>query len=660
MSRVIFWRGVSLALFVPLVVTGTAHFGAPSPSLLALVSSLATAFMLAFLCLGVSALPIPRFLAVSAITLLLLFSFGLTVGNWWHYQYFQAYLNFEYLLFANNAGAALNSVDEFEYRQALQWLSIGYVLLLLLFLWGALSKQRLEFRRRLSAGVVSVLLFAAVTTFVWVGAQISHVKRVNAFALSPVFLHPVHAFFYPLSNERGGAKEGWEYFKQKNTVVEKHAFLPSGYSAKSFNVLILTLESIRASFIGAYGDSRGLTPNFDAIAKESVLFSNFYANTNYTIKSENAILCGIFDHNAKLSIAEYSGTKNLDCLASVLAHEGYSSSYMHANSSRFYNRDNFMLEHGFSDLYFHADKVPHRDDGRRYIGWGLADTDFYDLALDRLESYSQPFFSQVLSISSHYPFQYDWPVDVPNSKKSLELMDVQERIYKGYENAVHYSDYALGEFWKSFKRSTLYENTIVLITADHGVWSFDSEKKLALLLDEEFFRVPLLIYHPEIIGGYRVDQVSSQVDIPLSVLDLVKAEYSAQNYIGKSIFDRVKEPWAVLMKGGGVSFRGQGRACIREAVNCSGAYQSCWAQTSASDSKNLTGSASCYEVEGDLLTGKALKKSEEDPGILGLAYDMIYFENQKVFADDKVHYLTKPSHTTMRELSQEENLPFDG
>ncbi|WP_299591417.1 LTA synthase family protein [uncultured Microbulbifer sp.] len=626
--------GLKLVIsFLIIVMAGfMGHLGGPQPVFVGVEGSLGLAFLtLSFLLLS---LFLPSRLAYLVVSLYFTLFLLLVFSNWWHYQFFQSYFNYEYLAFARDGLRAFESLSQYAYWPQFSVQAVITVLVVLLY---ARLRAFTIFPSRVllqsSTCLLLSIVFVSLSIF-----QLERLRQANALALSPYYFHPVQAFFYPMAVPDIETKEDWQQFKSRNHVENPNKFLSGQLAGNKYNVIVVTLESFRASFIGVYGGQGSLTPHFDEMATKGVLFESFYASSNYTVKSENAILCGFFDHNAKLSIAELEGEKNLNCLPKFLDESDYKTYYMHANRGKFYNRENYLPQLGFHDIYFHADRVLNEIDNRNYIGWGLSDADFYELALQRLQADSeQPFFAHLMTLSAHYPFQYDWPLTVPN--ELTNSMSKSEKVYAGYENAIYYSDDALGHFWNQFIHSPLAKNTILIVTGDHGVWSFISELD-HVRQNEQYFRVPLFIYHPELKGGQRISQVGSHVDIPPTLLSLLDIQYDSGTFVGKNLFDQVVEPWAVMMKGGEVIVRLGEQICLSPTPMCGGgAYQSCWADTDISEFVKNFGRGDCYRIQGDLLKGGTEVKIYDNSRLMKSAVRMITYENNRVL--DRSSVITK-------------------
>jgi phosphoglycerol transferase MdoB-like AlkP superfamily enzyme len=560
------------------------------------------------------------------------FSFFICVSNWWYFQYFQSFYNYESLGLGGDIVAALKSFESFQYKRE----SACLLFFNCLFVSLSIFFYRKPARRGASRYLTGLLLFmvAIVLSFVASSALESYAK-LNISILKPSYVHPIHAFFVSDNANLGvGSEEilASDIFTGLNFPVnDRGAVL---FERKAYNVIYIVLESTRASLVGEYGNNDKLTPTIDALAKSLVVSKNFYANSNYTIKGEVASWCGIFDHNATPPISKSSDAiKNLQCLPKILAERGYDTSYFHGNTGSFNSRNEFLPVVGFQNLYFPEDGDM---DGRLpKIGWGISDEYMYQFMLDTLHSKSgKPFFAHFMTVSSHYPYGWDWGISVPvaehaNPKNASE-------VYENYKNAVFYEDYALGKFWAAFKKSKLYDNTIVVITADHGVWVFDDEEPKSLVQkNEEFFRVPLLIYHPDIDESITLTDTGSQIDLPETVLNMLGIKDYDDFFVGKNLFETVENPWAIMMKQGDIVVRKNDTICYVEGAGCAGIQQDCVAIEYGELLSDINKLQRCQKITGDLLQdgGAVLSPQPADPELMDKAFSLIRYHNKKIFMD---------------------------
>ena len=631
------------------------YFGRLNPNIVGLKSSIgvvAIGFSIGAMFASIS----KKYLIIYLSLVWLIFNI-LIITNWWHFQYFRAYYNFQAISFTADSIDGFKSFEALKYKkEAVTLLTItGLMSFLTVFLYNFRS-----FRTIRSFAAIGVCFFGSIMAISSVEAVSSNLRSKNSFILSPEYLHPVHAFFSPVEKE--AVKEvmlkDWLYFKGNNKAVSG----PDNYSqtegnrltssSKRYNVITIVIESFKASFVGHYGSSDGLTKNFDKFASENISAQRFYANTNYTVKAESAIFCGIFDHNIRVSIAEHSGSKNLNCIPAHLKKFGYTSWYFHGNRSGFYNRQAYMKEMGFENLYFHADNSDYKEDGREYLGWGISDEDMFEIMLEKLQDTQQPFFANLMTLTNHYPFNSELPIETPfkNTVGGGSLSD--HELYQNYKNTIFYSDYAFGQFWKQFKKSSLYSNTIVIVTADHGIWSFpEADKNLPhALLNERFFRMPLAIYHPEIKSPIKISEVSSQVDILPTLMGLLDVEYESEHYIGKDMFKATTRPWAVMMKSGEVFVRQKNQVCYKESTSCGGPHQVCF---SSQDPESIAGLEKCDLFSDDPLSATSLAGTlNSRDKIVDRGFSMIGYENGRVFEDKSLLATHKPVHLSRNELER--------
>lgn len=545
----------------------------------------------------------------------------LTGANWWHYQYFQSYFNYQSLALSSESPESLFSLSEFAYKMPV---------LILISVSGLFLYLSIRYYRRPSFHWQTMLLVlfgfgaAALASGTVVYNSVANYRALNMLTLSPAYFSPIHAFFISLdSNEQLLESElrAATDFAVMNTPLDGAAVLPA---AADYNVIVIMLESVRASTIGVYNGKPSFTPTLDAFAKRHIHARDFYANTNFTVKAETAIWCGVMDHNAKPPLSKYSDQLSLNCLPKLLNEKGYSTRFYHGYQSDFYSRDRFLPKVGFRHQYFHADAVP---DETRRIGWGIADEAMYSLMLDDLSTVTTPFFAHITTLSSHYPFKWEWPQVAPGPGNDGET------LFSNYQRAVQYEDYAFGQFWDKFKRSPLAENTIVLVTADHGVWTFDSDIDMSrqVLLDEQFFRMPLMIYHPRVADPVEIKQLSSQLDIAPTLAAMLGL--SGESFVGKNMLAAVEQPWALMMKSGQLTVRVEDTLCRIRDRSCAGLHQECVAhQFGELFLEKFTDMQQCYQLHGDLLRDGYYSESGAAEPWLKRGFDLINFHNKRALS----------------------------
>jgi len=301
------------------------------------------------------------------------------------------------------------------------------------------------------------------------------------------------------------------------------------------NVIIILLESVRASEMGIYGAKRSASPFMDELAQQSKVYLNAYSTAPITGKSEFAINCSTLDFFADTSASDQNALRNKRCLANILKDIGYKTYWFHGNEKEFYNRGNFMPKIGYQQVIGEHELV--KLDVTDTLAWGISDTALLDHALQKLENEKQPFFAEILTLSNHLPFDYDWNIDFPNY---LTDKNSKGNYLNDYRKGIYYTDQALKQFFTQFWQSKLANNTHVIITGDHGIWAFDQSKTYSQLSkDEHFFRIPLIIWSPDKQKEINT-ALSSHLDIAPTVLDILNIK-TENSFIGKSLFSSTEE-----------------------------------------------------------------------------------------------------------------------
>lgn len=396
------------------------------------------------------------------------------------------------------------------------------------------------------------------------------------------------------------------------------------------NVIVFVMESFRASESGIYGNRLSATPFLDSLSKKALWARKFYANAPRTTKSETSINCGVLDFFGGPSLSEKEADFSLSCVPDILSKAGYETLWFHGNDKDFYKRASHLPKQGFTktygieDLYgpdykeMRSSKNNLTSASKPILGWGIPDPTLFTMALSQLETVSKPFYAEVLSVSNHFPFDYEWGIPFP------KYLQAQDSPYNKYRRGLYYSDQALKTFIEKFNNSPLYENTVVLITGDHGFWVFDDNNSLSNINKyEQFFRVPLLIYGKDIASGV-IEQAASHVDIPPTVLSILGINTTTA-FLGRSLIEPSKASTPTFgMLENSYGFRLNDKVCTpsrcyrNQTNSCSRdkEQQQGWRQES-----NL----SCYIDASNLMFDKAPRKTLIDKDTLNYIDNLLNY-----------------------------------
>jgi arylsulfatase A-like enzyme/Flp pilus assembly protein TadD len=276
------------------------------------------------------------------------------------------------------------------------------------------------------------------------------------------------------------------------------------------NVLLVTIDTLRADHVGAYGSTRGATPTFDRLAAEGLRFETTYAHVPLTLPSHTALMTGAYPVvNGVRDNGSFRFDGSLPTLASTLKAAGYRTG---AFVGAFVLDARFGLNAGF-DVY--DDKY-----GSRPAGGELSVLERpADKVLNAAASWitnpgslsdaSQPWFAWAHLYDPHEPY------DPPEPFRARYGSDP-------YSGEIAFADAQLGAALDQLARSGHLANTLVIVAADHGESLGDHQERThGLFAYDSTLRVPLVLWAPRVIPPGVFRGVARLVDVMPTVLDLV-------------------------------------------------------------------------------------------------------------------------------------------
>jgi arylsulfatase A-like enzyme/Flp pilus assembly protein TadD len=278
-------------------------------------------------------------------------------------------------------------------------------------------------------------------------------------------------------------------------------------STKPPNIILITLDTTRADRMGFLGSNRGLTPNLDELAKQSVVFTRAYAQVPLTTPSHASLLTGTYPQFNHVEDLGSPLSKDLPYLPDLLRGHGYRTAAFigaeildPASTARGFER-------GFDvyDAPFHLRK-PGED---RYKSIERRAEDVANSALGWLSHHQQsPFFLWLHFYDPHDPY------DPPEPFKTRYAL-------APYDGEIAYADSIVGSVLDVLQRHELFQNCLIAIAADHGeAFGEHGEERHGIFLYDETIRVPLLLKLPaERFAGKRVEERVALADIAPTLLE---------------------------------------------------------------------------------------------------------------------------------------------
>lgn len=289
------------------------------------------------------------------------------------------------------------------------------------------------------------------------------------------------------------------------------------------NIVFILLESWSADNVESLGGLGGITPNFKALEKEGLLFTDFYSNGWTSDQGMSSIFSSfpVFPYVAIINQSDKS--RKLPCLNKSLAEKGYHSSYFFGGQLTYGNIKGYLLSQGF-------DIVKDEIDYHHLPAGALGAHDEYMFAQfkEELKQLPEPFMSTLFTISSHSP--YDFPAEHKLSFNSRE---------DKYVNSVAYTDKCLGDFMESVEQEDWYANTLFVIVADHS-HSSPIKRRVA---QKERYKIPMLWMGEVLSEQYKGKQhhkMGSHIDISPSILAQLNLNNKAYHF-GNDLFNSTTE-----------------------------------------------------------------------------------------------------------------------
>ena len=271
---------------------------------------------------------------------------------------------------------------------------------------------------------------------------------------------------------------------------------------KPLNLVIILEESLGATFVESLG-GLPVTPNLEKLKHEGWWFEQLYATGTRSIRGIEAVTTGFLPTPAQAVVKLSLAQRNFSTLAAILGQHGYESEFIYGGEAHFDNMRGFFTGNGFSRITEQKDyKNP-----KFVASWGVSDEDLLEKTHERLlakHGEGQPSFTLVFTSTNHSPFEFpDGRIELYEQPKATD------------NNAVKYTDHALGEFMKQAKASPYWRDTVFVVVADH-----DIRVRGDTMVPIERFHIPGLILGAD-IAPKRIKTVASQIDLAPTLLSLM-------------------------------------------------------------------------------------------------------------------------------------------
>ena len=292
------------------------------------------------------------------------------------------------------------------------------------------------------------------------------------------------------------------------------------------NILIYVVDTLRSDAVSLENEATSHTPHWASLSQNGVTFENAYANASWTRASIASLMTGLlpWHHSTESRLDRLPETART--LAELFAEHGYSTAIVSANPniSPVFGFEQAVDQ--FSALY--ARSRPGVVGGHELV---TPSTVVNAEAMLWLEDVQKPFFLLALAIDPHAPYAPPPEFDPGQYRKADAVADAArtpsniDRVRERYLGEVAFNDASFGQLVDFLKQRNLWENTVVILTSDHGeaFWEY-GQAGHGKSLHEEVLRVPLILHGADdrLTPGRQVERPVSLVDLAPTVLDLAQ------------------------------------------------------------------------------------------------------------------------------------------
>ena len=283
------------------------------------------------------------------------------------------------------------------------------------------------------------------------------------------------------------------------------------------DILTIQLESMGAPFIESLGGAKNVAPELCQWMTRGVNFTNAWATSFRTDRGTVSALSGYVSYPTTSLMMTDSCLPLLPSLAKTLKGYGYTADYMYSGNSNHMNKRKYMEAVGFRMWDIEdIDVAPEERDV-----WGANDSIAMNRMLGLIQRTKQeneaekPFFWACQTISSHEPWEVPY-----------------QRLDNKVHNAFAYTDHCVGQFLDSLSRTSVWDNLLVVVYADHG-------HTYGLTFDNpEFFHMPLFLIGGAVSKVKTYDTIIAQNDMVATILSQMGIPHNEEFPWSRNVFSR--------------------------------------------------------------------------------------------------------------------------
>lgn len=339
---------------------------------------------------------------------------------------------------------------------------------------------------------------------------------VNQIALNPNFTLFRSLFFQKVKNYKIPADVdvsiafARNYFGVKGPYERSISRIQKADSAfLPYNVVIVCMESMSRYKMGIH-NRPDLTPHFNALIRESVLFDNFFSSGIHTFNGLFSTCAAYPSMLSEQGLRRYTKTP-FTTLGNMLLKKNYRTCLALTHDPVFDNMEGFFKLNGYTNTISSYDFPS----SHVISATGVPDHELFDLFIDRMNSgdVSKPFLGFIMTGSDHGPWAVPDNIPFKPDARTEEM------------RATQYADWAIGEFMRKAKQQKWYSNTLFVFLGDHG-YTVDGTYDMPL----SYHNIPLVLHMPLRFGADTIHNVGYQPDVTATVAGVLNLEFENSTF----------------------------------------------------------------------------------------------------------------------------------
>lgn len=304
---------------------------------------------------------------------------------------------------------------------------------------------------------------------------------------------------------------------------------------KGMNLVLIQAEALQNFVINAEYNGQVITPNLNAfLNKDTLYFDHYYSNIGKgnTADAEFSTLNSLYPVIDRECYTLYADN-TYDGLPWLLRDKGYYTFAIHGYKGEFWNREAAYPAQGFEEFYSMEDL-----DASDIIGLGISDKSMFKQSVDIFKKQKQPFFSFIITLSSHHPFL----IDEEHAALQLKEEDMDSK-FGAYLKTIHYMDEAFGKFIQDLKESGLYDNTVIALYGDHHGLNVGMDNNAEIMSNylgkpydfDEMMKVPMLIHVPGSGVTRTISTTGGQIDFLPTIVNIMGIDMKQPYVLGQDL-----------------------------------------------------------------------------------------------------------------------------